>query len=87
MEQARRVDAVRFCRSLLPDSGKNLAIDRSERKDSRTVELTPEMDAGLRCIGPLREAGEQGTDGVDTPADEQTSRKAAADYAAEGYGR
>ena len=38
-------------------------------------------------IGPvsythLREAGEQGTDGVDTPADEQTSRKAAADYAA-----
>lgn len=60
---------------------RNLAIDRSERKDSRTVELTPKWSRPPMHRS-LREAGEQGTDGVDTPADEQTSRKAAADYAA-----
>ena len=61
---------------------RNLAIDRSERKDSRTVELLPEMEQVSDASSPYEKTGEQGTDGVDTPADEQTSRKAAADYAA-----
>ena len=31
---------------------RNLAIDRSERKDSRTVELTPEMEQASDASGP-----------------------------------
>lgn len=31
---------------------KNLAIDRSEKKDAQTVELTPEMDQSLDVPGP-----------------------------------
>ena len=52
MEQARRVDAVRFCRSLLPDSGKESGDRRSERKDARAVELTPDMEEASEASGP-----------------------------------
>ena len=37
---------------------RNLAIDRSERKDARAVELTPDMERCFRCVEPLRKAGE-----------------------------
>ena len=47
MEQARRVDAVRFCRSLLPDSGKE-----SGDRPQRAVELTPDMEEASEASGP-----------------------------------
>lgn len=37
---------------------RNLAIDRSERKDAQAVELTPRYGRGFRSIGSLRKAGE-----------------------------
>lgn len=52
MEQARRVDAVRFCRSLLPDSGKESG-DRPQRKERRPSGGTyPDMEEASEASGP-----------------------------------
>ena len=61
---------------------RNLAIDRSERKDSRTVELTLEMEQASDASSPYEKLVNKERMTFDTPADEQASRKTTVDYAA-----
>ena len=63
---------------------RNLAIDRSERKDSRTVELLPEMEQVSDASSPYEKLVNKERMAFDTSADEQASRKTAVDYAALG---